>query len=48
MFYYYISLFYFEKQIWVLYKEKKRNLYIFQLWSLIQFIYLLKITKQVI
>lgn len=29
MFYYYISLFYFKKQIWVLYKEKKeRSLYI--------------------
>lgn len=29
MFYYYISLFYFKKQIWVSYKEKKeRSLYI--------------------
>lgn len=29
MFYYYISLFYFKKQIWVLYNEKKgRSLYI--------------------
>lgn len=48
MFYYYISLFYFKKQIWVLYKEKKeRSLYI----SVMKFnsVYLFtKITKQVI